>query len=201
MDTILWQDTRIQFCDKVHLECKRSLVQCLLLNASSTLALSEMNANIELYMQIWSRKLTTLFFFLVKRISSSCGVARRLGNRTLPFLQHRKNCGLLLFNFANRSLIHIFTLQNPHIVSISPQSHRAKADASSSPNNYNVSLPTKGYARAIACCTIRYKMKNWKIQTKTEIERSPWSLAPNNLVKSFLSLCCNNKNSNNMSIH
>jgi hypothetical protein len=77
---------------------------------SSTLALSEMNANIELYMEIWSRNLTTFFSLLVKKTFSSCDVARRLGNRTLPFSQHKKNCGLLLLDFANRSLIHIFVL-------------------------------------------------------------------------------------------
>jgi hypothetical protein len=43
------------------------------------------------------------------------------------------------------------------------------------------------------------KMKNYEIQTKTET--SPWSLAPNNLLKSLLGLCCNNRNCNNMSMH
>jgi len=83
-----------------------------LVTASSTLGLSKVNANTELYMQIRSRKLTILLSLLVKRTSSSCGVARRLDNRTLPFLQYRENCGLLLLDFANRSLIHIFALQN-----------------------------------------------------------------------------------------
>jgi hypothetical protein len=78
-----------------------------------------------------------LISLLVKRTSSSCGVVGRLKNRTLPFLQHRKNYGLLLLNFVNRSLIHIFALQNPQIVSISPQSHRAEVEASLSPNNCN----------------------------------------------------------------
>jgi hypothetical protein len=36
-----------------------------------------------------------------------------LATKLLPFSQHRENCGLLLLDFANRSLIHIFTLQNP----------------------------------------------------------------------------------------
>ncbi len=114
---------------------------------SSTLALNEVNANTELYMQIWSRNLTALLSLLVKRTSSSCSVARRFSNRTLPFSQHRKNCGLLFVDFADRSLIHIFALQNPHIVSISPQSHRPGADASSSPNNCNASLRREGYSR------------------------------------------------------
>ncbi len=82
---------------------------------SSILAPSEVNANTELYMRISSRNLTALLFLLVKKTSSSCGVAGRFGNRTLPFSQHRENCGLLFVEFANRSLIHIFALQNPHI--------------------------------------------------------------------------------------
>jgi len=94
------------------------------------------------------------FFSLVKRTSNSCDVARRLSNRTLPFLQHKENCGLLLLDFANRSLIHIFTLQNPHIVSIFPQSHCVEANASSSPNNCNVSLPREGCAHAATCCMV-----------------------------------------------
>jgi hypothetical protein len=77
---------------------------------SSTLALSEMNANTKLYMRISSRNLMALLSFLVKRTYGFCGVAGRLSNRTLSFSQHRKNCGLLLFDFANHSLIHIFTL-------------------------------------------------------------------------------------------
>jgi hypothetical protein len=52
-----------------------------------------------------------LLSLLVKRTSS--GVARRFNNRTLPFSQHREKCGLLLLDFANRSLIHIFALKNP----------------------------------------------------------------------------------------
>ncbi len=91
---------------------------------------------------------------LVKKTSSSYGVAGRFGNRTLPFSQHKENCGLLLFNFANRSLIHIFVLQNPQIVSISPQSHRAEADVSLSPNNCNASLPGEGCACVAASCMI-----------------------------------------------
>jgi hypothetical protein len=55
----------------------------------------------------------TFLSLLVKRTSSSCGVAGRFGNRTLPFSQHKENYGLLLLDFANRFLIHIFTLQNP----------------------------------------------------------------------------------------
>ncbi len=96
---------------------------------------------------------------LVKRTSSSCGVARRLGNKTLPFLQHRENYGLLLFDFANRFLIHIFALQNPQIMSISPQSHRVRADTSSFPNNCNVSLLKEGCARVVACCTIFHSQR------------------------------------------
>jgi hypothetical protein len=123
---------------------------------SSTLAPSEMNANTKLYMRIWFQNLTTLIFLLVKRTSNSYGVARRLDNKTLPFSQHRKNYGLMLLNFANRSLIHIFALQNPLIVSISPQSHRVGANVFSSPNNYNVSLSREGCARDVACCTIHH---------------------------------------------
>jgi len=50
---------------------------------------------------------------------------------------HIESYGLLLLDFANCSLIHIFTLQNPLIMSISPQSHRVEIDASSFPNNCN----------------------------------------------------------------
>jgi hypothetical protein len=120
-----------------------------LITDSSTLAPSEVNANTRLYMRISSRNLTALFSLLVKRTSSSRGVAGRLGNRTFPFSQHKKNCGLLLFDFANHSLIHIFALQNPHIVSISPQSHHVGAKASSFPNNCN------GLADSIRCLTRR----------------------------------------------
>jgi hypothetical protein len=96
-----------------------------------------MNANTKLYMRISSRNLTAFLSLLVKRTSISYSVTGRLDNRTLPFSQHRENCGLLLLNFANHSLIHIFTLQNPQIVSISPQSHRVGVDTSSSLNNCN----------------------------------------------------------------
>jgi hypothetical protein len=92
---------------------------------------------------------------MVKRTSSSCGVARRFGNRTLSFSQHRENCGLLLLDFTNHSLIHIFAFQNPQIMSISPQSHHVRANASSSPNNSTASLPKEGCARVIACCMVR----------------------------------------------
>jgi hypothetical protein len=95
-----------------------------------------------------------LLSLLVKRTSSSCGVVRRLDNKILQFSQHRENYGLLLFDFANHSLIHIFALQNPQIVSISLKSHRARANASSSANNCNASLPKEGYAHVV-CCTIR----------------------------------------------
>jgi hypothetical protein len=81
-----------------------------------------------------------LLSLLVKIISSFFGVVGRLGNITLPFSQHRENCGLLLLDFANHYLIHIFALQNPQIVSIFPQSHHVRVDASSSPNNCNASL-------------------------------------------------------------
>jgi hypothetical protein len=77
---------------------------------SSTLAPSEVNANTELYMRILSQNLMAFLSLLVTRTSSSWGVARKLGNRTLPFSQHRENRGLLLFDFTNRSLIHIFAL-------------------------------------------------------------------------------------------
>ncbi len=39
-------------------------------------------------------------------------------------------------------------------MSISPQSHCAGADVSSSANNYNVSLPREGCARVAVCCTV-----------------------------------------------
>jgi hypothetical protein len=68
----------------------------------------------------------------------------------LPFSQHKENCGLLFVDFADRSLIHIFALQNPHIMSISPQSHRPEADTSSSPNNCNASLRREGCSRCLA---------------------------------------------------
>ncbi len=120
-----------------------------LVTDSLTLASSEANANTELYIQISSQNLMAFLSLPVKRTSSSCSVIGRLGNRTLPFSQHKENFGLLLFDFANRSLIHIFTLQNPQIVSISPQSHRARADTSSSPNNYN------GLVDSV-CCLAHY---------------------------------------------
>jgi len=115
-------------------------------------------------MWIWSKNLTTLFFLLVKRTSHSCSVIGRLGNRTLPFSKHRKNYGMLLFNFANCSLIHIFALQHPQIVSISPQSHRVVANASSSLNNCNASLLKEGCARATICCTICCSQCRWLLR-------------------------------------
>ncbi len=134
---------------------------------SSTLAPNKMNANTELYMRIWSRNLTALLSLLVKRTSSSCGVAGRFDNRTLPFSQHRENCGLLFVDFANRSLIHIFMLQNPHIVSIFPQSHRPEADASSSLNNCNASLWREGYSRCLArrflCSRLRHSSVDFDV--------------------------------------
>ncbi len=116
---------------------------------SSNLAPKEMNANTELYMRISSQNLTALLSLLVKKTSSSYSVAGRFGNRTLPFSQHIENCGLLFVEFANRSLIHIFALQNPHIVSIFPQSHRPGADTSASANNCNASLRRKGCSRCL----------------------------------------------------
>ncbi len=121
-----------------------------LVTDSSTLAPSEVNTNTELYMRIWSQNLTTLLSLFIKRTSSSCGVVGRFGNRTLPFSQHRENCGLLFVDFADRSLIHIFALQNPHIVSISPQSHCLGVDASLFPNNCNASLGKEGCSRCLA---------------------------------------------------
>jgi hypothetical protein len=123
---------------------------------SLILAPNELNANTQLYMQISSQNLRALFSLLVKRTSSSCDVAGRHGKRTLPFLQHRINCGLLLFDFANLSLIHIFTLQNPQIVSISPQSHRVGVDGSLSPNNCN------GPADFLRCLARRFFC--WRLQ-------------------------------------
>ncbi len=99
-----------------------------------------------------------LLSLLVKRTSNSCGVAGRFGNRTLPFSQHRENCGWL-FDFADRSLIHIFALQNPHIVSISPQSHHPGADASSSPNNCNASLRRERCSRCLARLSLRRRLR------------------------------------------
>jgi hypothetical protein len=93
-----------------------------LITDSSTLASNEVNANTKLYMRISSRNLMALFSLLSKRTSSSYSIVGRLGNRILPFSKHKENDGLLLLNFANHSLIHIFALQNPQIVSISPQS-------------------------------------------------------------------------------
>jgi hypothetical protein len=95
-----------------------------------------------------------LLSLLVKRTSSSCGVAGKLDNRNLPFSQHKEKCGLLLFDFANNSLIHIFALQNPQSVSISPQSHRVRVDEFLFVNNCNASLPREGCARVVAYCTI-----------------------------------------------
>ncbi len=129
-------------------------------------------------MRIWSWNLTTLLSLLVKRTSSSCGVAGRFGNKTLPFSQHRENCGLLFVEFTDRSLIHIFTLQNPHIVSISPQSHRPRADASSSPNNCNASLQRKGRS----CCLARHSLYRWLRRSCADFDM-PWadaSPSPNN---------------------
>jgi hypothetical protein len=101
-------------------------------------------------MRISFWNLTALLSLLVKTTSSSCDVAGRFGNKTLPFLQHRKNCGLLFVKFADRSLIHIFALQNPHIVSISPQSYHPGADVSASQNNCNASLRRKGCSHCLA---------------------------------------------------
>ncbi len=132
------------------------MVQCLLFTNSSTLALSKMNANTESYMRISFRNLTTFISLMVKRTSNSYSVVGRFGNRILPFSQHRENCGLLLFDFANRFLIHIFVLQNPQIVSISTQSHRAGVDVSSSPNNYNGSVDfVRCMARRFLCRRLR----------------------------------------------
>ncbi len=117
---------------------------------SSTFALSEVNANTKLYMRIWSQNLMALFALLVKKTSSSCSVAGRFGNRILPFSQHKENCGLLFVNFANHSLIHIFASHDPHIMSISPQSHHPGANASSSPNNCNAALRREGCSRCLA---------------------------------------------------
>jgi hypothetical protein len=39
-------------------------------------------------------------------------------------------------------------------MSIYPQSHCPRADASLSPNNCNSSLPKEGYARVVACYTV-----------------------------------------------
>jgi hypothetical protein len=61
----------------------------------------------------------------------------------------------LLLDFVNRSLIHIFALQNPQIVSISPQSHHFGADAFSFPNNCNASLPKESCPCVIAYCMVR----------------------------------------------
>jgi hypothetical protein len=125
-----------------------------LVTDSSTLTPNEVNANTESYMQIWFRNLVALLSLLVKRTSSSYGVVGRFCNRTLPFSQHKENCGLLLFDFANRSLIHIFALQNPQIVSIFPQSHHVGADVSLFPNNCNASLPREGCAHVVAYCMV-----------------------------------------------
>jgi hypothetical protein len=96
----------------------------------------------------------TFISLLVKKTSSSCGVTGRLGNRTFAILATQKKLWLLLLDFANRFLIHIFVLQNPQIVSISPQSHHARADASLFSNNCNASLLREGCAHAATCCTV-----------------------------------------------
>jgi len=46
-------------------------------------------------------------------------------------------------------------------VSISPRSHRAKVDASSSLNNCNASLLREGCACATTCCTVRHFRRRW----------------------------------------
>jgi hypothetical protein len=165
---------------------------------SSTLASSKVNANTELYMRIWSRNLTTLLSLLVKRTSSSYGVARRFGNKTLPFSQHRENCGLLFVDFADRSLIHISALQNPHIVSISPQSHRPGANAFSSPNNYNASLRREGCSRCLACRYLCRRLRRscadsdvpWLNSARTSICETRFSKEPVYSSFRWASRCC-----------
>ncbi len=145
---------------------------------SSTSAPSEVNANTELYMRIWSWNLTALFSLLVKRTYSSGGVAGRFGNWTLPFSQHKENCGLLFVEFANRSLIHIFALQNPHILSISPQSHHLGANASSSPNNCNAWLWREGYSRCLARHSLCRRL--WRSCADFDVPLTTASPSPNN---------------------
>ncbi len=147
-----------------------------LVTDSSTLAPNEVNANTELYMRIWSRNYTPLLSLLVKRTSSSWSVVGRFGNKTLPFSQHRENCGLLFVNFADRSLIHIFALQNPHIVSISPQSHRLGVDAYLFPNNCNASLRKEGcshcWARHFFCRRLRHSCADYDVPWMKSVRTS-----------------------------
>jgi hypothetical protein len=72
---------------------------------------------------------------------------------------------LLLLGFANRSLIHIFALQNPQIVSIYPQSHCVGVNAFSSPYYYSVSLLREGCACDAACCMIRRYRHRWLLHS------------------------------------
>jgi hypothetical protein len=95
----------------------------------------------------------------------------------LPFSQHRENCGWL-FDFADCSLIHIFALQNPHIVSISPESHRPGADASSSPNNCNASLRREGCSHCLARLSLRRRLRH--SCANSDVPSADASLTPNN---------------------
>jgi hypothetical protein len=85
---------------------------------------------------------------------------------------------LLFVDFTDRSLIHIFALQTPHIVSISPQSHRPRANASASTNNYNASLQREGCSRCLAC----HSLCRWLRRSCANFD-VPWadtSSSPNN---------------------
>jgi hypothetical protein len=132
----------------------KEVAQCLLLSTHQLWHQAKWmptpNCTCKSNLEIWRH----FFSLLVKRTSSSCSITKRLDNRILPFLQHKEHCGLLVLDFVNRSLIHIFTLQNPHIMSIFPQSHHAGVDASSFVNNWNASLPREGCAHVVAYCTI-----------------------------------------------
>jgi hypothetical protein len=50
-------------------------------------------------------------------------------------------------------------------VSISPQSHCAKADASSFANNCNVPLLRKGCAHVATCCSVRHSWRRWLLRS------------------------------------
>jgi len=130
-----------------------------LVTDSLTLAPSEVNANIELYMQIGFWDLTTLLSLLIKRTSSSCDVAGRLSNITLPFSQYRKLWVVVArfwqsffdphFGIAFTDCVHFSTIPCP------------RADVFLSPNNCNASLPKKGHARATTCYTVYRSQRRW----------------------------------------
>jgi hypothetical protein len=85
-------------------------------------------------------------------------------------LPHRENCGLLFLD-----MIHIFALQNPHIVSISPQSHRPEANASSSRNNCNASLWTESCSRCLARYSLCRRLRRSCVDSDVPWLNSAWT--------------------------